>query len=348
MWKNKIRKQFVLVVVIVLMLMVFASCASNNQPGDDKLIVRVGFFPNITHSQALVGRADGTFQKKLGETNVIEWKQFNAGPAEIEALFAGEIDIGYIGSGPAINGFVKSNGELQIVSGAADAGAIFVSRKGLIIKDLKELSGKKIAVPQIGNTQDLSLRNLLYENGLKDTTKGGTVEIVQAENPDIKTLLDSEQVDAAFVPEPWGSRLVKEIGANIILDYKDVFRDGKYATAVVIARTQFIKDHPDVIERFVRAHVELTESVNKDLEKYKVIVNDQIKELTQKAIDKDVLDSAFNRLTITYDPEKLSIQDFANLSLKAGFVKEAPDLTNLYNLTFLNKILKEKGFEEIK
>ncbi|MCX7746478.1 MAG: aliphatic sulfonate ABC transporter substrate-binding protein [Clostridia bacterium] len=356
MKKGLFRKITVLGAVLVLGVGSLAACssdnnkiASNSSTNESKNVtVRVAFFPNITHSQALVGKSEGQFQKAIGDTNKIDWKQFNAGPAEIEAFLAGEIDIGYIGPGPAINGYTKTQGELQVIAGATNAGAILVSKKDLIIKDIKELSGKKIAVPQFGNTQDLSLRNLLKQNGLKDTTKGGTVEIRQAENPDIKTLLDKGDIDAAFVPEPWGSRLIKEVGANVILDYKDVFRDGKYTTAVVIARKEFIQEHPDLVEKFVRTHVELTDSINKNPDKAKETVNAEIKELTKKPLPKDVLDAAFTRLTVTYDPEKDSIEEFAGLSFDTGFIKEKPDLKNFFSLDILNKILKEKGLSEIK
>ncbi|MCL6560531.1 MAG: aliphatic sulfonate ABC transporter substrate-binding protein [Firmicutes bacterium] len=324
---------------------VFAGCSSKKDSKD--ITVKVGLFPNITHSQGLIGKAEGQFQKAIGETNKIDWKVFNAGPSEIEALFAGEVDIGYIGPGPAINGYAKSKGELQIIAGATDAGAVLVSRKDLVLKSVKELDGKKVAVPQFGNTQDLSLRNLLQENGLKDTTKGGTVEVRQAENPDIKTLLDKGEIDAALVPEPWGSRLVKEVKANVVLDYNQVWREGKYTTAVVIVRTRFLKENPDLVEKFVRVHVELTDYISKNPDKAKEVVNAQIKELTQKPLANDILDASFKRLKPTVDPEKDSVVDFVRLSVNAGFLKQEPDTKNLFNLSILNKVLKEKGQPEI-
>lgn len=305
--------------------------------------VRVGFFPNITHLQALLGKADGSFQKALGETNIIDWKQFNAGPAEIQALFAGEIDIGYVGPSPAINGYAKSAGALQIIAGATDAGAILVSRKDLVIKNLKDLAGKRIAVPQFGNTQDLCLRNILKDNGLKDTTNGGNVEILQAENADILTLISKNEIDAALVPEPWGSRLIKEAGANVILDYDDLWMNGKYTTALMIVRTDFLKEHPDLVEKFVRNHVELTEFINKNLDKAKDIVNDQINKLTKKPLSKDIIDASFERLTVTNNPQKDSVNAFVNLSVQAGFLKEEPNTGDLFNFTILNKVLEEKG-----
>jgi len=344
--------KFVKIALVVTALIALAGgisgCSSSTTTENKNIKVRIAHFPNITHSQALVGRANGQFQKALGETNQIEWKTFNAGPAEIEALFAGEVDIGYIGPGPAINGYTKSKGDLQIIAGATDAGAILVTRKDLVLKNVGELSGKRIAVPQFGNTQDLSLRHILQENGLTDTTKGGTVEVRQADNPDIKTLLDKGEIDAALVPEPWGARLISEVKANVLLDHKQVWRDGNYTTAVVVARTKFIQDHPDVIEKFLRTHVELTDYINKNPEPAKETVNAQIKEFTGKPLAKEILDDAFKRLTITNDPEKDSVIDFVKLSVDAGFIKTAPDLKNLFNFTILNKVLKEKGLKEIE
>jgi len=346
----KNSKGFKLSIVLLLGLSLLGGITgcSSKKAESEAVNVRVGYFPNITHSQALVGREQGTFQKAVGAANKIDWKLFNAGPSEIEALFAGAIDIGYIGPGPAINGYAKSKGDIQIIAGATDAGAIFVSRKGLVIKNLKDLSGKKIAVPQFGNTQDLTLRSILSKNGLKDKTKGGTVEISQAANADILTLLQKGDIDGALVPEPWGSRLIKEAKANIILDYKDIFREGKYTTAVVVVRTQFLKDHPQIVENFIKNHVETTDYINKNPGEAKKIVNKQITELTKKSIATDVLDAAFKRLTVTNNPEKDSVLDFVKSSVKEGFLKTEPDTKDLFNLTILNKVLKDKGLAQIQ
>jgi len=346
--KNSKAFKFSLAILLGISIVGGFTGCSSKKAENEAVNVRVGYFPNITHSQALVGREQGTFQKAIGEANKIDWKLFNAGPAEIEALFAGAIDIGYIGPGPAINGYAKSKGDIQIIAGATDAGAIFVSKQGEVIKDLKDLSGKKIAVPQFGNTQDLTLRKILSANGLKDKTKGGTVEVRQAANADILTLLQNGEIDAALVPEPWGSRLIKDAKANIILDYKDLLREGKYTTAVVVVRTEFLKDHPQIVEDFIKNHVDVTEYINKNPDKAKEIVNKQITELTKKSIAKDVLDAAFKRLTVTNNPEKDSVLEFVKASVNEGFLKTEPDTKDLFNLTILNKVLKEKGLNQIK
>ena len=317
-------------------------------PGNDKQTVRVGYFPNITHIQALVGLNDGTFAKALANQAEIEEKLFNAGPKLIQALLVGEIDLAYIGPGPAINGYVVSNKGLQIIAGAANEGAILVARRGSEINRAEDLGGRKVAVPQLANTQDIVLRRLMKEAGLQDAAKGGTVTVVPAENPDILTLIARGELDAALVPEPWGSRIIKETGAGVVLEADQIWKNGSYATAVVIANRKFLAEKPGLVEKWLAAHVELTERIKSDPQTYKEIFNEQFEILTGKALPQDVLDSSFKRLLLTYDPEVASINDFVTLKTDAGYLRQKPDISQLLNLQPLNKVLREKGLAEVK
>lgn len=340
------KKKLALALTALLIAGAFAGCSAKNNDTDAST-VRIAYFPNITHSQALTGIEEGTFQKALGNKTKIEWKQFNAGSSEVEGFLAGAIDIGYIGPGPAINAYTKSKGDVQIIAGATDGGAVLIAKKDSSINSVKDLAGKKVAVPQLGATQDLSLRFLLNENGLKDKSKGGNVEIVAADNPDIITLISNGHIDAALVPEPWGSRIQKETGAKLVLDNNQIWKNGNYPTAVVVARKEFIKDHPDIVEKFLKTHVELTSFINTDTDKAKNEINTEFKTLTKKSLDKDVLDSSFNRLKVTYNPEKSVIKDMIDLSVQAGFIKSKPDDSNLFDLNILNKVLKSNGDKTI-
>lgn len=340
------KSKYILYFIFVLLgISLLSGCGKNNKNLSE---VKIAYFPNITHSQALVEKEDGSLQKALGSKIKIKWEKFNAGSSEVEAFLAGDIDIGYIGPGPAINGYIKSKGEMQVIAGGADAAAILVSRKGANIKSVKDLSNKKVAIPQFGNTQDLNLRILLSENGLKDKTKGGTVEIIQAENPDIKTLMDKGSIDAALVPEPWGSRLVKEVGAKVVLDYNGIWKNGKYPTAVVVARKDFIKNHPDIVEKFLRVSVQKTQYIIKNTDKSEDLINKELKEVTGENLEKDILDSSFKRIKVTNNPEKSAIIDMADWSVKEGFIKKRADLKEMFNFDILNKVLKSQGQSEIK
>ena len=192
------------------------------------------------------------------------------------------------------------------------------------------------------------MRGLLKDNKLKDSARGGTVNVVQAPNPDIKMLLEEGNIDAAFVPEPWGARLESEIGAKVLLDYNETWRDGDYSSAVIIARKEFIEEHPELMKNFLKAHIETTEYINENKEQSKIIINKQLEALIQKPLPEDVLDKALDRLVVTYDPKKESVEAIVDLSYEVGYLRKKPDLTNLFNLDLLNKALRSKELEEIK
>jgi NitT/TauT family transport system substrate-binding protein len=196
--------------VHLLAAVFFVSCLSAALDGQN-LLVRVGAFPNITHPQAMIGKANGWFESALSPEVKLEWKTFNAGPSAIEALFAGAIDMTYVGPNPAINGYVRSNGEaLRVVAGATSGGAAFVVRGDSGITKPEDFHGKRIASPQQGNTQDVALRAWLKSKGFKTRDKGGDVEVVPIANPDQLTLFVKKELDAAWAPSPgllaWSTR----------------------------------------------------------------------------------------------------------------------------------------------
>jgi len=313
-------------------------------------VIRVGAFPNITHPQAMVGKNNGWFDKAMGPQVKIEWKSFNAGPSAIEALFAGAIDMTYIGPNPAISGYVRSNGEaLRIVAGATSGGAALVVRSDSGIQKPEDFHGKKIASPQMGNTQDVALRAWLKAHGMKTTEKGGDVQVIPLANPDQLTLFLKKELDGAWAPEPWATRLIKEGNGRLFLDERTLWPNGEFIAAHLIVRTQFLKEHPDLVKNFIRAHVELTDWINGHLSEAKKVLNQQIAKETGKALPDAVLDEAFGRMQATYDPLRGSLMNAAKSAFDAGFLgRQMPDLSSLYDLSLLNQVLAEKGKKTIQ
>src|SRR5438270_5707976 len=253
-------------------------------------VIRVGAFPNITHAQPMIGKANGWFEKALGPNVKIEWQSFNAGPSAIEALFAGAIDMTYVGPNPAINGYVRSNGEaLRIVAGATSGGAALVVRGDSGINGPQDFHGKRIASPQQGNTQDVALRAWLKSNGLKTRDKGGDVVVMPIANPDQLTLFLKKGIDAAWAPEPWASRLVHEANGRIFLDERTLWPNGQFLTTELIVSTKFLQSHPDLVRKWLAAHVELTDWINGHTAEAKQILNQQIQKETGKALSSGVL-----------------------------------------------------------
>lgn len=308
-------------------------------------VMRVGAFPNITHAQAMVGKANGWFEKAMGPELKIEWKSFNAGPSAMEALFAGAIDMTYVGPNPAINAYVRSNGEaLRIIAGSTSGGAALVVRSDSGINKAEDFHGKRIASPQLGNTQDVALRAWLKANGLKTRDKGGDVEVMPIANPDQLTLLLKKEIDAAWAPEPWASRLVHEAGGRVFLDERTLWPNGQFVTTELVVGRKFLQSHPELVKKWLQAHVELTDWINGHAADAKRILNQQIEKETGKPLATSVLDDSFGRLQVTYDPLRGPLLRAAQLAFDAGFLgRQMPDLSHLYDLTILNQVLSAEG-----
>lgn len=306
--------------------------------------IRVGAFPNITHAQAMVGKANGWFDQAMGSQVKVQWTSFNAGPAAIEALFAGAIDMTYVGPNPAVNGYVRSNGEaLRVIAGTASGGAALVVRSDAGINKPEDFRGKRVASPQFGNTQDVALRNWLQNHGLKSIEKGGDVQIVPMANPDQLTLFLKKDLDAAWAPEPWATRLIHEGNGRLFLDERSLWPNGQFVIGLLVVSNNFMKAHPDLVKSWIRAHVDLTDWINAHPSEAKKILNDQIKRETGKALPAEVLDEAFSRMQVTYDPLHAALNTAAQQAFADGFLgRTMPDLSGLYDLKLLNQVLSEK------
>ena len=305
--------------------------------------LRLGYFANVTHAPAVIGVADGSFQAELGPDVKLATKVFNAGPAAIEAMFAGELDAAFVGPNPAINGFQRSNGkEVRIVAGATSGGALLIVRPEANINSAKDLAGKKIATPQLGNTQDVALRSYLLKNGLKPKEKGGNVTVLPTANADQLTLFQKGEIDGAWAPEPWATRLILEAGGKVFLDERTLWPNGEFVTTHLIVSAKFLREYPGAVERLVRAEVKATQKINADPEKAKEMVNKGIEELTGKALSKATIDGAWKNLTFTYDPIASSLTRSAKDAFEAGLLgRKEPDLDGIYQLGILNNVLRE-------
>ncbi|MFF0090026.1 aliphatic sulfonate ABC transporter substrate-binding protein [Streptomyces canus] len=345
-----------LAVIAALPLLTLAACGYGSDAKDDgtakvaagaKKIdgldsVKIGYFGNLTHGTALVGVDKGFFQKELGATKA-SYATFNAGPSEIEALNSKSIDIGWIGPSPAINGYVKSGGKsLKIIGGSASGGVKLVVNPDKI-KSLKDVKGKKIATPQLGNTQDVAFLNWIADQGWKvDAQSGkGDVTVVRTDNKITPDAYKSGSIDGAWVPEPTASKLVAE-GAKVLLDEASLWPDKKFVITNIIVRQDFLKDHPKAVEAVLKASVEANKWINANPDAAKAAANKQLEADSGKALKPEVLDPAWKSIQFTNDPLAATLNTEAEHAVKAGLLKK-PDLNGIYDLTILNKVLKADG-----
>src|SRR5256714_715519 len=267
--------------------------------GRAETVLRVGHFPNITHAQGLVAhnlsrQGKGWFEERLGPGTKIEWFVYNAGPSAMEAIFAQSIDLTYVGPGPALNAYTKSNGaEVRLVAGAANGGAALVVQADQNLKAPADFRGKKIATPQLGNTQDISCRAWLIAGGLKITQLGGDAQVLPTQNPDQISLFQQKKVDAVWTVEPWVARLERESGGKILVDEKDV------ATTVLVSSARFLREQRDLARKFAEAHAALTDWMVKNPDEAQKLIKAELLAETRSDMAADLIAQSWNRIGFT-------------------------------------------------
>lgn len=328
--------------IAAAVLLAATSCGS--AAGSDGTTLTLGYFPNITHATALVGIEKGIFQRSLGGIK-LETRTFNAGPVAIEALFSGAIDAAYIGPNPAINAHFRSQGKaIRIISGATSAGASLVVKPG--INSAQDLRGKRIATPQLGNTQDVAVRHWLKRHGLTTTKEGGgEVTIVPRQNGLTVASFSSGSLDGAWVPEPFASRL-QNAGGKLLVDERDLWPGGKFVTTHLIVRTEFLNKYPAVAKRLIEGQVAANEFVNSRPDEAQQAISEHIGSLTGKPLDLELIKQSWPSLLFLNDPVASSLRLGADHAIEVGLLQPV-DLTGIYDLTLLNEVLKAKGQREV-
>ena len=313
---------------ILRLSILFAALVSSSVSGETK--IRVGHFPNITHAQGVIAHAlsrqgKGWFEQRLGPDTKIEWFVYNAGPSAMEAIFAKSIDLTYVGSGPALNAYTRSNGqEIRLIAGAANGGSGLVVQSDQNLNVPSDFRGKKIATPQLGNTQDISCRAWLTEGGLKITQLGGDAQVLPTQNPDQLGLFRGKRIDAVWTVEPWLSRLEQEASGKVIVEEKEV------ATTILVSSVKFLNEQRDLAKKFAQAHAELTDWIIKNPEEAQRLIKAELLEETKSDMTPQVITAAWKRIVFTSETPRAAVEKFMQNSVRAGFIKTAPDLSKLF------------------
>lgn len=321
-------KKVWLIAVFILVGVEMTGCG--NGSGNGNIEVNIGYFNNITHAQALLMKSEGSLEDSFGQDVKVNWTAFNAGPAEVEALFAENIDIGFIGPVPAISANVKSKGDVVVLAGATQAGAIMITRKDSGVESVADLSGKNVAIPQMGNTQHLCLLHLLEENGLKPVTSGGDVTISAVSNADVANMMERGDIDAALVPEPWGATLLEQ-GAELLLDYDEIYMDGKYDVALVVVRKEFMEENPELVEKFLQEHEAATGKIREEQDTALAVINAELQSATGKSLSESIMKESFQRIGLSTDLNREAIMGFAEISKKEKFISDVPEEGSLFS-----------------
>jgi sulfonate transport system substrate-binding protein len=346
---SRTLRALALATAALLSTTVMAACGNDDDKASasgEAATLRLGYFPNITHAPALIGVNKNFFADALGSGTKLEAKTFNAGPAALESLLSGAVDATYIGPNPAINGWAQSKGSaLKIIAGSTSGGA------GLVVKPtitgVADLKGKKIATPQLGNTQDVALRNYLKTNGLTaDQQGGGDVSIQPQDNATSLQAFAQGAIDGAWVPEPNLSRLQIESKGKLLVDEKTLWPNGQFVTTHLIVRQEFLKKYPGTVKKLLQGHLKALDYIKTDNAGAQAAANAQIAALSGKPLKDEILAAAFKNMSFTADPIASSLFTSAQHAEDVGLLKPV-DLKGIYDLGPLNELLKAAGQPEV-
>ena len=285
----------------------------------------------------MLGVSSGEFESAIAPSNVSP-RVFNAGPSLIEALFAGEIDVGYVGPGPVLAAHQRSHGEaLRVIAGAAANGVVIVARANSGIHSLADLKGQRIATPQAGNTQDISARHYLID----ELKQANTDNVLPIANTEQQALLARGDIDAAWTPEPWASRLIVEAGAKAIAEEKDLWPGKQFTLALVVTTPRFLAEHPDVIEKLLMVHSRWTDRLNREPQKYQQQLSDALTKLTGKQLPPGVIEEALPRVKFTDEPLEETLTTMARWAYDLRIVNRKPELAGLVDTSILRDVRAE-------
>jgi NitT/TauT family transport system substrate-binding protein len=334
--------------LLLILTMLVSGCGGKSQtaPATDKITIKIGLLKNVTHAPAFVALQKGYFQDRFGKNATIEVTAFDNGSDFSTAIATNEIDLGFVGPGPAINQFLKS-ANFRIISGSNNGGAVLVARKGAGINSVKDLVGKTVAIPTKGSTNDISLRLLLQQEGVKVTTDKSGVQLITRNPADTLVAMRQKEIDATLIPEPWGTQMVTEGTGQILVDWDKIPpNNGDYPLTVLAASDKFLKEHRDLAKEAIQANLDAITFIQDNPTEAYDLISKELKEITGKGMDVALIKAALDHLKLTQDVDVNAINLMAKVSLDAGYIKGIKaadlDLTPLVDLSLLKEVSQNK------
>src|SRR6266568_7707229 len=318
-----------------------SSAASSSGSGSvgDPVVLRLGFLTNITHAPALIGIEKGFFAKALGKNVKLEVHPFSTGTEEGTALLAGQLDAAYVGPNPAIKAWQTSHGKLiKVISGAASGGAALVVKKG--ITSQAQLKGQKLATPSLGNTQDVALRYWLKQHHLTSTQTGGGDVPITPITPNSAAVLQfkSGQIAGGWEPAPYDIEMVQD-GGHMLVNEASLWPGGKFVTTNLVVTQAFLAAHPSAVNGLLKGQIDANNYIHQHLSAAEAAANAELTSATGKGLKPDVLSASFQQITFTNDPVESSLATDAQHAAAVGLLSPVNDISDLYDLGPLNKLL---------
>ncbi|WP_186580048.1 aliphatic sulfonate ABC transporter substrate-binding protein [Aquibacillus kalidii] len=332
------KKALILLATAILFVGVLAGCGSSSSSSSsegEKQVVTIGYFPNINHVPAMVAKSEGYYQEQLGDDVTIKYQTFPDGSAFMNALKTGEIQAGLVGPGPAMNNYTTGT-DVKIIGAGSTGGTVILAREGSGIETAEDIAGKTYITPRVGCTHDVQFENFMNELGITSKRIGGTMIHQTGKPATYQAMFETGKVDVAVAPEPWASVLQQEAGAKVIIPASEISWGTTLPASVLVASGELIEQDPELVQKIVDAHKDATKFINENPEEAKTIAINDIKEVTDQELSKEVIDSAWKSIGFTYEVDAAAIQEFGDSSYNLEFLTEKPDFSDLIDTQFID------------
>jgi sulfonate transport system substrate-binding protein len=323
-----------LFVLPMLLVSILSGCTSRtSSTGSSSTDPSTGVTVNIGVQQSIgplwLAKEKGWFDQAFAKADAhVHWVEFQSGPPYFQAIAANRLDFGQVGNTPVIVGQAAGVGfkEIGITGTGRDGDAIIVP-KGSSIRSLHDLKGKKIAVAK-GSAAD----GLLYVALSKAGIQPSEVNIVPMQPNEAQAAFDSHAVDAWAIWDPFITIETKQRGAHILANARslDILVPG-----FTVVRTQFAKEHPDLVVLFLKVYQQAIDWQNQHLDQA-IDTYYQARKIDKSVIRTVIENSQAESRPVT--PEVVaSQQTTANFLYKMGEIKQRVDVSKVVDNSYIAK-----------
>ncbi|MDC3415955.1 aliphatic sulfonate ABC transporter substrate-binding protein [Aquibacillus salsiterrae] len=312
-----------------------SSGSSSDSSAEETKEITIGYFPNINHVPAMVAKSEGYYEDRLGDNIKIKYQTFPDGASFMDALKTGEIEAGLVGPGPAMNNYTNG-ADVKIIAAGSTGGTVVLARDGSGIETVEDIASKTFITPRVGCTHDVQFETYMKELGITSKRINGTMIHQTGKPATYQAMFETGKVDVAVAPEPWASVLQQKTGAKVIIPADEVSFGKTLPASVLVTSGSLIEENPELIQNIVDAHKDATDFINENPEEAKAIAINDIKEITNQELSKEVIDGSWENIGFTYEVDEEAIQAFGDSSYDLEFLKEKPDFEDLIDTQFID------------
>ena len=204
------------------------------------------------------------FERVTIQSNLYDFTLAASADEVSPKLMQGELDIACVPANLASVLYNRTDGGIVTLA-VNTLGVLYIVENGNSVQSMADLAGRTIVASGKGSTPEYALRYLLTENGI-DPDTGVTIDW-KSEHSECVASLASGAATIAMLPQPFVTVAQTQLpDLRVALDLTeewDALDNGSaLLTGVVVARADFVKEHPAAVSNFLEQYSASVDWVN--------------------------------------------------------------------------------------